>query len=76
MRVYIFRPIKIDLLDPKGNSLKLKDTRSKSQLFRERVWAAWKDRPDNFTFEEYYDGLMDNLIKFPHEVVQMYQIKG
>jgi hypothetical protein len=74
-RVYTFRPIKIDLLDPKGNSLKLKDTRSKSQLFRARVWSAWKDRPDNLTFEEYYDGLMDNLIKFAPEVVNMYQPK-
>lgn len=72
-RIYTFKPIKIDLLDPKGESLKLKDTRSKSVLFRARLWSAWKDHPTNKTFDEYYDGLMNNLIKMAPEIISMYQ---
>ena len=71
-RTYSFRPVKIELLDPLGETLKLKDARSKSQLFRARAWSAWKDSPFGLTFDEYYDELMENLIKYAPEVISMY----
>ena len=71
-RTYTFRPVKIELLDAQGKTLKLKDARSKSQLFRARTWSQWKDRPENQTFEQFYDALMDNLINFAPEVIEMY----
>lgn len=71
-RLYTFKPIKIELLDALGETLKLTDPRSKSQLFRGRAWKAWQNAPDNLTFEDYYDKLMNNLINFAPEVIQMY----
>jgi hypothetical protein len=71
-RTYTFKPIKIELLEPTGETLKLKDTRSKSQLFRAQVWKAWKDSPEDRTFDEYYEKLMQNLINFAPDIVQMY----
>ncbi len=71
-RTYTFRPVKIDLLDPKGKMLKLKDPRQKSQLFRGRVWSIWKDAPTPQTFDDFYDHLMSNLITHAPELVAMY----
>lgn len=71
-RIYSFKPIKLDLLTETGESLKLKDTRSKSQLFRGRMWKQWQNNADNLSFEEWYERLMDNLIQMAPEVAEMF----
>lgn len=71
-RVYTFKPIKIDLLDPRGEALKLKDTRSKSQLFRARCWAIWKEQNVQAPFDQYYDQIMEAITRDAAMVLQMY----
>ncbi len=74
-RMYTFKPVKVELLDPLGKSLKLKDTRSKSQILRARFWSIWKEQNINMPFEEWYDGLMDNIREDALMVVSMYEKK-
>lgn len=73
-RIYSFRPVKLDLLNSKGETLKLKDTRTKSQLFRGRIYKIWSNNND-MSFEEYYNDLMNNLITNADEVCEMYGYK-
>lgn len=72
-RIYTFKPVKLELLDPRGETLKLKDARSKSQLWRARVWAVWKEQNIGMPFEKWYDSVMDNMIYAAPEVLQMYK---
>lgn len=67
-----FKPVKIELLEPKGETLKLKDPRSKSALFRSIVWKRWKDNLVDRPFDEYYDLLMNNLIIKVDDIVEKY----
>jgi hypothetical protein len=39
-KTYTFRPVKVDLLDPKGKSLKLKDNRKNSVKVRNTLWKT------------------------------------
>ena len=71
-RLYTFKPVHIELMNDKGTSLKLKDTRSKSQLLRGRFWKQWQNNPDELPFEVWYDRLMGNLIQHAPEIVEMY----
>lgn len=71
-RLYTFKPVKVELLDPLGESLKLKDARTRSQLWRARMYGIWKTQNINMPFEEYYDKTMDNLIFAGAEVLAMY----
>lgn len=71
-RMYTFKAIKVELLDPLGQTLKLKDTRSKSQILRARFWAIWKEQNINMSFDEWYDKLMDNMREGAVEIAEMY----
>lgn len=74
-RTYTFKPVKIELLDPTGETIKLKDARSKSQLWRARCWSIWKNQNINMPFENWYDQLMDNLVADGAMVAEMYAPK-
>lgn len=69
---YKFKPIVIELVTDKGKSIKAKDTRSLSQLFRNRLWAKWNKNADGTDFDTYYDRIMQNLINNADEIVEMY----
>lgn len=67
-----FRPVKIELLDPKGKMLKLKDTRTASQILRARFYGIWTKNDNGMSFNDYYDYLMNNLIFSAHDIAEMY----
>ena len=69
---YKFEPVTIELIDDLGESIKAKDTRSLSQLFRARVWKNWSKAPLSLTFEEYYERLMRRLIQQVDEITEMF----
>lgn len=54
-RIYTFKPVKIDLLDQKGETIKMKDTRSNSQLIRALVYKKWVNAASAISFDECYD---------------------
>lgn len=71
-QIYTFNPITVELLDKKGKTLKLKDTRSASQLLRGRLWKKWQDANTDLPFDEWYNRIMLELIKNVDELVSMY----
>ncbi len=74
-RMYTFKPVKVELLDPQGKALKLKDTRSKSQLLRARFYAIWREQNVPVAFEIWYEGLMDNIRRDAEMITSMYESK-
>lgn len=74
-KTYTFKPVKVEMLTPQGERLKLKDTRSKSQLFRARCWTVWKNGDGAEDFDAFYERLMNNLIQMAPEIVEMYGSK-
>ena len=71
-KVYIFRPVTIEIITNKGETLKLKDTRSYSQLFRARMWKKWQDANSQLSFDDWYGRLMQRLIQQADEIASMY----
>lgn len=71
-RTYTFKPIKVALLDPLGETLQLKDARSKSQLLRGRFFGIWRTQNINMPFEQWYDAVMDAIIADGAMVAEMY----
>lgn len=54
-RTYTFKPIKIEVLTPTGETIKAKDTRSNSQLIRSLVYKRWVNAASPESFEDFYD---------------------
>lgn len=69
-KIWSFRPVKVELLDPTGKSIKLKDTRRNSQLIRARLWKVAHDEGCIHDFDDLYDiatpiilGMMSEVYK-------------
>lgn len=71
-RIYTFKPVKIELLTEKGETLKLKDSRSMSQLLRARLWKQWQEAKTELGFDEWYNRLMQRLIQDADTIAEMY----
>ena len=71
-RIYTFKPVKIELLDEKGETLKLKDARRKSQLLHGALWHAWKFDDKGLDKDVYYEKAMSGIIKNIGEIIEMY----
>ena len=69
---YLFKPIKIELLDPKGKTLKLKDTRSASQLLRGSLYKNWLNSKAGQTFDDYYQNGMIKMLQDKDAIAGMY----
>lgn len=74
-KVYSFRPITIEITTDKGEALKLKDTRSASQLLRGRLYKCWVNANSSLSFDEWYQKLMLNLISHAEELSEMYSVE-
>lgn len=69
---YVFKPVKIEVLTPLGETLKLSDTRSLAQQFRARMWRIWKDREDAEDFDDVvYPTIMKNLLNASADIYEM-----
>ena len=69
---YLFKPIKVELLDDKGKMLKLKDTRSSSQLFRGSLYKNWLNSQCGKTYDEWYQNGMIKMIQDKDAIASMY----
>lgn len=54
-KVYTFKPVKVDLLDPLGETLRLSDPRSMSQKFRAYLYKLHMDEGYTEPFPEVYE---------------------
>lgn len=69
---YLFKPVKVEVLTPLGESLKLKDTRSDSQLFRAALFRIWKTQNDPRPFDDVYHAGMRRLLDVGADIYEMY----
>ena|SRR3990167_4339886 len=73
-KILTLKAIKVEVVDDIGKSIKAKDTRGKSQLFRARLWKEWSKLDDTkLDFNDWYDAMMINLIQVVDELVEMYR---
>lgn len=61
-RSYTFKPIKVELINDKGESIKAKDPRSNSKKIRSLAYAIWKDRNLALNEEEFYNRFTRQII--------------
>ena len=62
-RYYSFEPIQVEVLNALGKSIGSKDPRSKSKLLRACFYKDWKEFPNDFGDEDFYDLVMDYIIR-------------
>lgn len=61
-RYYKFKPVLVSVLKETGETIKAKDTRSRSQQLRSAIFKEWRTLNENISFEDYYDAEMLKLI--------------
>ena|SRR3990167_5746658 len=69
---YKYAPILVELVDDLGESIRAKDTRSLSSLFRARMWKWWSNSPQGLEFDQFYETLMQRMIQQADEVAELY----
>jgi hypothetical protein len=57
-RIYAFKPVKVELLNELGETIKAKDTRSNSVLLRSLIYKRWVNAGSAISFDDYYDKIM------------------
>lgn len=70
-RIYSFKPVKVELLDPLGETIKLKDTRSNSQLIRSLLYKKWVNAASPLSFDEYYDKVSSSIMMNIDRIIDM-----
>jgi len=68
-RLYTIKPIMVELIDDKGESIKAKDTRSESQLFRGLLKKIWIDKNIDMEFETFYSLVYKRLPKYINAII-------
>lgn len=57
-----FEPIQVEVLTPKGETIKAKDKRKLSQKLRGRLFMIWQESKQELDFDEFYDRAMAKII--------------
>ena len=60
---YLFKPIIVETIDEKGERIRAKDTRSRSQQLRALLFKIWRQANVPQDFEEWYDREMLAIIE-------------
>ena len=71
-KVYTFKPATIEVLTPKGQRIKLKDSRTRTQLLRGRMYGIWSKLQTDQSFEDWWDAGMVKIIQHADELAGMY----
>lgn len=67
---FAFKPVKIELLDPKGKTLKLKDPRSNSSKLRSYLWKVAQDEAPLENFDDLYDNATIEIMSMAHHIIR------
>ena len=70
-RIYAFKPVKVELLEPTGETIKLKDTRSQSQLIRSLLYKKWVNAASPLSFEDFYDKVTGAIMMNVDRIIDM-----
>ena len=60
---YLFKPVIVEAVTAKGERIRAKDTRSRSQQLRSLLFKRWREVNDPIEFEDYYDKKMLEIIQ-------------
>lgn len=60
---YLFKPVIVEAIDEKGERIRAKDTRSRSQQLRSLFYKRWREQNDPISFDDYYDQRMLELME-------------
>jgi hypothetical protein len=74
-RIYTFKPVKIELLTETGETIKLKDTRSNSQLLRSLIYKRWVNAASKITFDEFYDKVIGSAMVNVDKIIDWAQVE-
>ena len=69
-RIYRFEPVQVEVIHELGKTIQSKDPRSKSKLLRACIYRAWKESPNDLGDEEFYDLIMNYIIKNSENIVE------
>lgn len=58
-----FKPVIVETLTPKGERMRAKDTRSRSQQLRSLLFKKWREENEPMPFEDYYDREMLKIME-------------
>ena len=72
---YKFEPINVELVNDLGESIRSRDTRSNSVLLRSLLWKRWKDSGSGIEFEDFYDGVMNQVMYEHAQIIERYQAR-
>lgn len=67
---YKFNPVRIALLNEKGESIKMRDTRSMGQLFRALVYKRWMNAGSSLDAEEFYNAVMTSAMANVDKIIE------
>lgn len=71
-REYNFKSVKIEILEPTGETIKAKDTRSHSALLRNLLYKKWVNAASDISFEDFYSKFMYGVMRDADEFVDRY----
>lgn len=69
-KLFTLKPVFIELVDEKGESIKAKDTRSESQLFRGVLKKIWIEKNITLEFENFYSLVYKRMYKYLNAIVE------
>ena len=73
-RIYTFKPIKVELLNELGETIKAKDTRSNSQLLRSLIYKRWVNAASKMSFDDYYDKVIGSAMINVDKIIDWAQV--
>ena len=59
---FTFKPIIVEAITAKGERLRAKDTRSRSQQMRALLMKRWRESDSNIEFDKWYDDKMVEIM--------------
>ena len=66
-----FEPVQVEVLTPKGETIKAKDKRRISQKIRGALYFCWKESNTQMDEEEFYEQNGLKIIKYMPEVLEL-----
>ena len=61
--VHQFEPVIMEVIDEKGERIKVKDTRRRSQQLRSVIWKEWQASNQELDPDDYYEKVMLSIIQ-------------
>jgi hypothetical protein len=70
---YTFKPVLAQITSNKGQSLRLRDSRSTSQILRSLLWKKWVNSASQITFEDFYEKFVFGVMRDCEELLDRYE---